>query len=299
MTISSRPYRHETDFNRVGDFLVEHYQSGNRDGNWLQPAWEYMHSHSSLDRSTLDRIRIWEDDEVMVAIAHYESTPGEAFFQVHPNYEHLKPEMLDYAERSLKGTCKDGELLLRVYINDFDKESIDLMPLRGYRKEPEYNRPMLEFSIPDPFPEIKLPVGYRLISLQEDNDLHKINRVLWRGFNHAGEAPEEDIPERAYAQATANFRKDLTTVVKAPDGSFISYCGVWLDPGMRYCYIEPVATDPDHRRMGLGKAAVLEGIRHCALMGIPTAYVWNELEIYTAIGFKMLHTSQCWVKRYA
>lgn len=38
-------------------------------------------------------------------------------------------------------------------------------------------------------------------------------------------------------------------------------------------YVEPVATDPDYRRMDLGKAAVLEGIRRCGELGAEVAYV--------------------------
>ncbi|NTU76113.1 MAG: hypothetical protein HGA86_08340, partial [Anaerolineaceae bacterium] len=45
MTITKRPYRKAEDFDRIGQFLMQHHQPGNRDGNWLQPTWEYMHSH--------------------------------------------------------------------------------------------------------------------------------------------------------------------------------------------------------------------------------------------------------------
>jgi GNAT superfamily N-acetyltransferase len=298
MAISSRPYQHDPDFRRVGDFLVEHFWAGNQDGNWLQPAWEYMHTHPALDRSVLDKIRIWEDDEVIAGVVHYESRLDEAFFQVHPNYPQLKRVMLEYAEVNLHGVNKSGERTLLAYVNDMDLGLSADLATRGYQRKSAKDRPMAQFVIPEPYPEINLPHGYRLKSLQEDNDLRKINRVLWRGFNHAGEPPEEEIKGRGEAQVTLNFRKDLTMVVEGPDGNFVSYCGIWLDPANRYCYVEPVATDPDHRRMGLGKAAVMEGIRRCALLGVPTAFVWNDLEIYAAIGFKVTHTTQCWMKTF-
>ena len=59
MTIKMRNYSDPQDLRLVSDLLVRHYQPNNRDGNWLQPAWEYMHSHPALDESTLDRIGIW------------------------------------------------------------------------------------------------------------------------------------------------------------------------------------------------------------------------------------------------
>ena len=44
--------------------------TGNQDGNWLQPAWEYMHTHPSLDEASLDRIGIWESAGDIVGVAH-------------------------------------------------------------------------------------------------------------------------------------------------------------------------------------------------------------------------------------
>jgi hypothetical protein len=50
MSIKLRAYNHPADYDLIGNFLVEHYKPGNADGNWIQPAWEYMHGHPALDR---------------------------------------------------------------------------------------------------------------------------------------------------------------------------------------------------------------------------------------------------------
>jgi len=72
---------------------------------------------------------------------------------------------------------------------------------------------------------------------------------------------------------------------------------MWYEPTNRYAYVEPVATDPDYRRMGLGKAAVLEGIRRCVGLGAMVAYVGSDQEFYKSMGFKVIYTSECWLKR--
>jgi predicted N-acetyltransferase YhbS len=74
---------------------------------------------------------------------------------------------------------------------------------------------------------------------------------------------------------------------------------MFYEPTNRFAYVEPVATDPDYRRMGLGKAAVLEGIRRCSELGATVAYVGNDLPIYQSIGFKKGYVSECWVKYLA
>ena len=207
-------------------------------------------------------------------------------------------EMLDYAEGNLRGVGKTGKKYLAAFVSDFDREFLDLVQSRGYQHEPDGDRPMCKFAIPDPVPAIPLPDGFRLQSLRDENDLPKLQRVLWRGFNHPGEPPAEDLHEQAMMQDTPNYNHSLKIVAVAPGGAFASFCGMWFQPDHRYAYVEPVATDPDYRRMGLGKAAVLEGIRRCGALGAKVAYVGNMLPIYESIGFRTVYVSQCWVKRW-
>lgn len=299
MNLMFRQYQHPEDYHKVDDFLIRHYQPGNADGNWVEPAWEYMHFHPGLDSSSLGKIGIWEKDGEMVSVAHYEWRLGEAFFQFHPDYRHLRVEVLDYAEANLAGvSSKDGEKTLRVYVNEEDSEFQSLVQSRGYQKDPEWTRPLYVFAVPNPFPAIPLEQGFRLTSLAEEPDWAKVHRVMWRGFNHEGEPPmsEEELESRRKMFDTPKGRRDLKIAVVAPTGDFVSFCGMFYEPTHRYAYVEPVATDPDYRRLGLGKAAVLEGIRRCGILGATVAYVGSDQAFYQTIGFKKVYNSECWLK---
>lgn len=257
-----------------------------------------MHSQSYLDATSLHKIRIWEDAGEIVAVVHYESRVGEVFFQLHPDYSYLKSEMLEYAEVHLLGMSKESTLYLQAFVNDFDGALIRLVTQRAYELKMAWSRPVAQFVIPESFPVIILPDGFKLKSLADDNNLVKVDRALHRGFNHEGEPTGEGIEDRRNAQLTPNYLKDLQIVVEAPDGQFVSYCGMWYEPLNRIAYVEPVATDPDYRRMGLGKAAVLEGIRRCGMLGAQVVYVGSDQTFYTAIGFKVLYKSHCWIKEF-
>jgi predicted N-acetyltransferase YhbS len=283
------------DFPAISDFLYGLYEPDNRDGNWFQPIWEYAYTHPWFDEESVDRIGIWEDGGEIVGVVLYELRLGEAFFQVDPTYAHLKAEMLAYAEQHLADQTQEGEPYLKVYVNDFDAEFEGLVQSRGYERQPDSDRPMARFVIPTPFPPIHLPEGFRLKSLAEENDLAKIDRVLWRGFNHPGEPPEDGVEDRKKMQSGPNFRKDLTIVVEAPNGAFAAFGGLWFDPVNKFGYVEPVATDPDYRRMGLGRAAVLEGVRRCGELGATVAYVGSDMLFYQSMGFQKLYTSNCWI----
>ena len=62
--------------------------------------------------------------------------------------------------------------------------------------------------------------------------------------------------------------------------------------------MEPVATDPDYSRLGLGKAPVLEGIRRCADLGAKEAFVGSDQLFYQAIGFRKVFNTACWVNYF-
>ncbi len=297
MRTTVRHYHHAADYESVGHFLVNTY--GMRDGhiNWLQPRWEYMHYHPLIRNVNLNAIGVWEARGEIVGVIHPEHAMGTAYVEIAPDHSDLKAKMLRYAEEHIS-TVSEGVRRLRVYVNDRDRDFQRLAAEMGYTKG-SGSEPMSEFVIPEPFPPISLPDGFLLKSLAEDNNLHEVDRVLWRGFNHGDEPPEGGIADREFMQSAPNYRKDLNLVVEAPSGHFVSYCGIWVEPVHSIAYVEPVATDPDYRRMGLGRAAVLEGIRRCGALGARVAYVGTAMPFYLSFGFRQIYNRSAWERAWA
>ncbi|MEA3408249.1 MAG: GNAT family N-acetyltransferase [Chloroflexota bacterium] len=291
-------YDQAADYERVGRFLLRTYGAPvGAHINWMQPRWEYMHYHPFIRDLDLSVIGVWEADGEIVGVAHPEHSIGTAYFEIHPDHAALKGEMLRYAEEHISAES-DGLRRLRVYINDQDEAFQRLASERGYGKG-SGSEPMSHFDIPDPFPPISLRTGFRLKSLAEDNDLPKVDRVLWRGFDHGDEPPADGIADREFMQSAPNYRHDLNVVVEAPNGNFVSYCGMWYEPVHRVAYVEPVATDPDYRRRGLGSAAVLEGIRRCGALGATVACVGSDQPFYLSLGFRPVYNRSIWQREWA
>ena len=163
MTIINRSYNHEMDYGKVSKFLIQNFLAGNADGNWLEPEWEYAIFHPQLDEKHMNRWRIWEVGDEIVAFAHYEWQMGEGFFDFRPVYHCLREALLDYAEMHLTGVSKkDGRKYLCAYVNDDNQPMLELVQKRGYQKDEEGTRPLYRFEIPDPFPECQLPDGFQL-----------------------------------------------------------------------------------------------------------------------------------------
>jgi GNAT superfamily N-acetyltransferase len=296
MVPAVRPYQRETDYNRVGQLLIRTAGLSDTPVNWLQPRWEYMHFHPYLDTAGLGRIGIWEADGEIVGAAHYEHRLGDVYFQIDPAYGGLKSQMIDYAETHLTTPLDNNRTRLQLFINDFDTELEDMAKTNGYRQDVNRREETRVYDLSGTVPTVTVPEGFQLKSLAEDNDLQKIHRLLHRGFNHPGEPPTEELSGRELMQSAPNYRKDLTLVTEAPSGQFVSFCGMWYDEINRIAYVEPVATDPDYRFLGLGKAVVLEGVRRCADLGAKIAYVGSGQTFYRRLGFTKRFATTPWIK---
>ena len=106
----------------------------------------------------------------------------------------------------------------------------------------------------------------------------------------------EDTKRRPGFQAR-HWNDALRVLIVAPNGEYAAHCGMWYLPGDEYAYVEPVFTLPEYRRMGLGKAAVLEGVKRCKDLGARCAYVGSDQQFYYSIGFYPYENETWWVWR--
>lgn len=296
MSIGVSSYNHSRDYERVSDFLIRTYGQGEFT-NWFQPTWEYMHFHPLIDAIDVSKFGIWEDGGELVAVAHQEHAPGEVFFQIARAHLNLKRSMLDFAEGSLHRE-ENGKRSVCLYLDETDNEMKAILSQRGYRRSSRYRRDMAFLEIAKPFPLVELTKGLQLTDLQVDDDIWKVQRILHRGFDHSGEPLKTDVDGQRKMQSAPNFRKDLTVAVKEQGGEFVSYCGMWFDAKNRFAYIEPVATDPGYRRLGHGRACVLEAIRRCGDLGAKTAYVGSGQDFYRSMGFEYSQRAVMWFKEW-
>jgi ribosomal protein S18 acetylase RimI-like enzyme len=104
---------------------------------------------------------------------------------------------------------------------------------------------------------------------------------------------------RTFATASPSFRHDLNLVAEAADGSFAAHVGLTLDEVNGHGIIEPVCTHPGHRRQGLARALILEGLKRLREQGAITCSVeTGDMEpanaLYRAIGFTEEYRGHAW-----
>ena len=120
MSVSSRKYEADTDFQRVRDFLIETYGITQQPFNWTLERWDYcryfVNTMWGRDPGQWeDHIRVWENDGQIVGVACYEDGLGQAYPQVHPFFlvldrgAQIRIEIASAAQLRVKGRACDQE----------------------------------------------------------------------------------------------------------------------------------------------------------------------------------------------
>ena len=284
VTVNIRQYAGSTgfsdDFHRVRQFLVRINQGELATPGFLWGRWEWMFSLPYLDATALSQIGIWEDDGLIVAVVTYETDTGFACLLTDAAHAWLYADLLAWARTNLSRTG-----VIRILVNDTDHQLEQVVAAHGLTRTPD-REPNAALDLTADL-SYRLPEGYRIASLADGCDLHRLNRVLHRGFHNPGQplTTPAAIQERRISVSGPHLDRALNMVAIAPDGEYAAYCGVWLEPTTDYALVEPVCTDPDHRLLGLGRAVVLEAARRCGLRGAKVAYVGSDQLFYYAIGF--------------
>jgi len=81
---------------------------------------------------------------------------------------------------------------------------------------------------------MQLPDGFTLKSVQEENNPEKVQRLLWRGFDHKGEPPADQAAVWETIQAAPNYRPDTILLWKPQTAitPLIAVCGTSRKTGM-------------------------------------------------------------------
>jgi len=306
MKLNTRKYQDEVDYQRVRDFLRQVFViNDRREFSWHVCRFDYWRWHGIENQRFFkidEAVFVWETvDGQIVAVLNPEGR-GEAFLQVHPllRTPELEEEMVVVAEEHYSIDAEDGHRRIRVWVDQHDDLRRAVLERRGYiRGEmPEYQR---RRSLEAPIPEAQPPRGYIVRALGTDEELPARSWASWRAFHPSARDDQYEGWEwYRNIQRAPLYRRDLDMVSVAPTGEVSSFCTVWFDEMTRSACFEPVGTVPEHRRLGLGKAVMSEGLRRLkeldATMACVSSYSPEAHALYSSAGFGEFDVSEPWTK---
>lgn len=293
--LKSRQYRSPGDFETMKAILEE--------GRTMQTGCYYVH---------VGDLSWWlyyvdSDDDVWRHVFLWEDTRGEiaGWTLFSPHFRtfdvFLKPGVYasETAARIFEWStnrCEEivrkagGKAIRTMWISEADAVTRRILFKLGFEQTANCYLVMersIEVLEPDPEP---VP-GIRLRHVAGEADLLPRAAVSYATF-------ESQLPFDGYCQRYLNFmsspvyKASLDVVAEDANGSFVAFCICWLDAVNRLGHFEPVGVHPDHRRRGLGKAILREGMQRMRSDGMLTAMVCADsenlaaLRLYESVGFE-------------
>jgi GNAT superfamily N-acetyltransferase len=301
-TFTNRPLTTDQDYWRVRNLLIQTYPITPFGFNWEIRRWEgrrFHDNHPDQLGNWAKNVQLWETETGELIAAVHPEGAGDAHFQLHPDYRHLEPTLLTWAEEHLAVGGENGRQL-ELFVYDYDVYRQHLLRERGY-KQLEHGGVTRHLRLgKQPLAQPQLAAGYTLRTTNPDDlaDCQHIADILNAAFNrdvHTG---------REYQNLALNapcFRRELDLVAVAPDGSFAAYAGIPYDEANKLGIFEPVCTHPDHQRKGLGKALMQEGLLRLKAIGavdvtVGTGDMIPANRLYDSLGFTEAYKGDIWQK---
>jgi len=301
--ITSRPMQGDADFWRVRDLLSKTYLHTPLGFNWDIRRWDgarFHHATPDWAARCAGRVQLWETAEGRLIGVVNADGEGDAQLQVDPDFRTFETEMVAWAEAHLAAPNPAGHHQLELFVYDYDTPRQQLLKARGYTQM-DYGGAIRRLHLSAWPPEPATLAADYALRTTEPTDMGNCQRIadlLNAAFNRNFHTA---IEFQNFTHQAPCFRPDLDLVAVAPDGSFAAYVGIAYDEATRHAVFEPVCTHPDHRRHGLARTLMVEGLHRLRALGaadvsVDTGDMIPANRLYDSIGFTEVCLGHVWRK---
>lgn len=167
----------------------------------------------------------------------------------------------DGRSRTLDASCRED-----------DMERIGFLERCGFVRQ-SVRSVHLERSLNEPIPLPTLPSGFVLRTVAGESEADALAALHRAAFG----TPHMTVEERLAMMRVPDYDPSLDLVIVAPDGRLAAYCLCSVcreeneQTGRNDGSTDPLATHPDWKRRGLGKALLLAGMRLLKSRGVDCA----------------------------
>lgn len=310
-----RPYAGEADLQPLAD-LLNACEEVDRLGFGVSVP---VLRHQLLQAPAPQFISLWEDDNGKLAgfanIQAIRPSPegieGWLAFSVHPAAR--PPRTEDPGKRIIEwGVARMREA--------GQEKGIRAMLVTQARDDETYRNSLLKesgFTVAgymfmmarrlDELPEPQLPDGFKLRTPAGEAEAEKWVAMHNETFAESPRTARLTIEEYRRRLSAPFYEPGLDLLAVAPDGAFAAFClcrrsmpEEKAQTGGKEGWVSLLGARREHRKLGLGRAMLLEGLRRLKAAGVETALLGVEADnptgatrLYESVGFRKLHT---WVQ---
>jgi ribosomal protein S18 acetylase RimI-like enzyme len=258
--------------------------------------------HRSDSDSLAERLHLWHGPAgELVGFALFDP-PDSCDMLISPHHRGglVEQGQLAWAEEQARRCCARNSVPARLTVGslDGDPRRLTLLEARGYVRQ-AHGHAHLRRSLDGPTEDPILPSRFITWSMAEDVSVEQrveAHRAIW---------PGSDMTNACYGRMMrcGGYDPQLDVLALAPDSAIAAFCLAWRDASNQVGLLEPVGCCPAHRRKGLARAVVLEGLRRLQAQGstaaIVTASTRNPaaLALYESCGFQQAFVDEDWLLR--
>ena len=250
----------------------------------LDPSGPYWHSGNIqwwFGDTHLDdpqNRRIWEDSQrraIAIAILDPDPASGQLDYQIHPQVRDtgLETEIRALALRRLRAHARlnpgSNAYVMQELVRDDELHRLRYLDSHGYSRGSWYHL-MHTRTLSERIDAPEIPRGYTIRSLQGEEEAER------RALTHRDcFYPYTSMTTKKYLRVmrTPGYDPQLDLMVVGPGTMFAGGCLCWYDDVNKVGLFEPVGIRPTHRRRGLAKALLCEGLRQLQARGALAALV--------------------------
>ncbi len=264
----------------------------NSDASVGELAWVWGKGNASIGASWRRRLWFAGDDLVAWGWVTLPRTLASGkridyaslVYQVHPDHAGLVDEVIVWYD---SGVLVDRAVLAQA-ADDF---GLERWGAHGYVTDPDALSDWTQLNLRDldDVAEPVLPNGFRFLDADKAGPVAVVQAHVdaWPGSPY-------DVSAYEGVRQTWPYRGDLHVLIEAADGTMAASAIIWLDEVNKAAEFEPVGTHPDYRRLGLGRALLLHGMRLVRAAGASQMNVVclgapehpKARELYYGLGFR-------------
>ena len=310
-TLTVRPYAGERDLVPIVDLLNYCDAVDHLDDNYAVEDLRLEFADPRLDPA--HDLRLWEDAGGTLAGFGQTWVPqaGESldaflYWRVHPGARNsgVEDEIVAWAAERVSETARERGVAARLRSGvrdgyDYGRDVLvrhGMVPVRYFF---QMKRPLEE-----PIDEARLPAGFALRHVAGEADVAAWVEAYNLSFvDHWGHY-ERTVESHSHWLKHPSYNPERDLIAVAPDGTIAAFCFCIVDPadnarnGRSDGWIGILGTRRGYRKIGLGRAMLLAGLRRLRAEGVETAKLnvdadnpTGALRLYESAGFAV---AQSW-----
>ncbi|MBE0526396.1 MAG: GNAT family N-acetyltransferase [Candidatus Thorarchaeota archaeon] len=264
MAIVREPFSYDRNLNEVRMFLLNIYKETGA-LHYLIPTkienQKFGPCGPDYSPKDDDAIKIWRisksDDSEIIAVSHRGSA-GNYHIEIHPDYKHMEKELFQEIENLERTIVGEEKSRMYMYTVSSDSSRPQILTERDYEDYGlhEYN---YEFPLNVSIPNNRLPEGYSIRSVSNEQDYLKYIEVIGSVYDHCRQ--HMTIEKMRFMTQAEFYHQDLTLAAVDDSGRFVGFCMFRLDPLTNIAEMELLDVHPDFRNQGLEEAMLSEGLQ--------------------------------------